>query len=151
MVKIEKYNEIQHKPAVHSVSDHGKCRLDKHHKNLVTWKLKFKCQFCLSCLSSTMIIISTVMAISTTMTISTMMVAPRSDQRKETYRDNLQLICVQYSTSGKITSKFLTQRKQCGNKRTAKENSVEILKWLLICSPDLRGFVRKVRLWPLIG
>ena len=69
----------------------------------------------------------------------------------QSHRDNLQLTCVQYSTSGKITSKFLTQRKQCENKRTAKENSVEILKWLLICSQDLRGFVRKVRLWPLIG
>ena len=33
----------------------------------------------------------------------------------------------------------------------AKENSVEIMKWLLICSRDLRGFVRKVRQWPLIG
>ena len=32
-----------------------------------------------------------------------------------------------------------------GNMRTVKENSVEILKWLQICSQDLRGFVRKVR------
>ena len=38
-----------------------------------------------------------------------------------------------------------TQRKQRDNMRTGKENSVEILKWLLICSQDLRGFVRKVR------
>ena len=55
------------------------------------------------------------------------------------------LTYVQPPTSGQITSKFLTQRKQRGNMRTAKENSVEILKWLLICSQDLRGFVRKVR------
>ena len=37
------------------------------------------------------------------------------------------------------------QRKQRGNMRTAKENSLEILKWLLICSQDLRGSMRKVR------
>ena len=45
----------------------------------------------------------------------------------------------------------ITQRKQCGNMHTAKENSVEILKWLLICSQALRVFVRKVRKWRLIG
>ena len=35
--------------------------------------------------------------------------------------------------------------RQYAQLHTAKENSVEILKWLLICSQDLRGFVRKVR------
>ena len=44
-----------------------------------------------------------------------------------------------------ITLVTLTQREQRGNTRTAKENSVEILKWQLICSQDLKGFVRKVR------
>ena len=39
----------------------------------------------------------------------------------------------------------LSQRKQRSNMCTAKENSAEILKWLLICSQDLRGFVKKVR------
>ena len=57
----------------------------------------------------------------------------------------VQLTYVQHSTSVQITSNILTQRKQSGNMRTAKENSVEILIWLLICSQDLRGCVRKVR------
>ena len=39
----------------------------------------------------------------------------------------------------------MTQRKQLDNMRSAKENSVEIRKWLLICFQDLRGFMRKVR------
>ena len=56
----------------------------------------------------------------------------------------IQLTYVQHSNSGQITFNLLTQRKQRGNKHTAKEISVEILKWLLICSQDLRGFVRKV-------
>ena len=36
--------------------------------------------------------------------------------------------------------------RQYAQLHTAKENSVEILKWLLICSQDLRSFVRKVPL-----
>ena len=44
-----------------------------------------------------------------------------------------------------MTLVTMTQRKQRGNMRTAKEKSVKILKWLLICSQDLRGFVGKVR------
>ena len=49
------------------------------------------------------------------------------------------LTYAQHSTSGQITSNFLTQRKQRDNMRIAhcQENSVEILKWLLICSQDL--------------
>ena len=39
-----------------------------------------------------------------------------------------------------MTLVTMTQRKQRGDMRTATENSVEILKWLLICSQDLRGF-----------
>ena len=45
----------------------------------------------------------------------------------QSHRDNLQLTFVQHSTSGQITSNFLTQRNQRRNMRTAKENSVEIL------------------------
>ena len=57
----------------------------------------------------------------------------------------VQFTYVQNSTFGQITSNYLTQRKQRGNMRTAKEKGVVILKWLLICSQDLRGFVGKVR------
>ena len=64
----------------------------------VTWKVKFTC---LSCLSSTMIIILTMM----TKTILSLMI----------------IITM-------MTLVTTTQRKQRGNVRTAKENSVEILK-----------------------
>ena len=68
------------------------------------------------------------MTISTIMTISTMMTIA-----------SLMIIITM------MTLVTMTQRKQRVNMRIAKENSVEILKWLLICSQDLRGFVRKVR------
>ena len=40
-----------------------------------------------------------------------------------------------------MTLVTMTQRKRRGNMCNAKENSVEILIWLLICSRHLRGFV----------
>ena len=74
------------------------------------------------CLSLTTIFILTMMTLLTMMTILSLMI----------------IITM-------MTLVTMTQRKHRGNMRTAQENNVEILKWLLICSEDLRGFVRKVR------
>ena len=76
----------------------------------------------------TMMTLATMMTITTMMTISTMMTI--------------------FSLMIIITMMILvtmTQRKLLSNMRSANENSVEILKWLFICSQDLRGFVREVR------
>ena len=80
----------------------------------------------------------------TTMMIMTIINHPVQVDHLDPVDHLIQLTYVQHLTFCQITSNFLTQRKQCGNMRTAKEKSVEILIWLLICAQDLRAFARKV-------
>ena len=66
----------------------------------------------------------------TTMMIMTIMITILSRLTILTMVTISSNLLVHYSTSGQKTSNFLTQRKQRGNTHTAKENSVEFLKWL---------------------